>query len=117
MYNFLKGKTMTGNEFSSIRRYNLITQKQVAKVLNYRSERPIHDLEYQEIVPERIQKILTDLCGLDFQDVQNEEWLKNYIEKIPERFKHRNNFDPLNASNINKIILNNLSIIRKRKEK
>ncbi|HPI20114.1 MAG TPA: hypothetical protein PKY56_07055 [Candidatus Kapabacteria bacterium] len=105
---------MTGKEFSTIRRYNLITQKQVAKMLNYRSELPIHDIEYQEIVPERIIKILSDLCGLNFEDVQNEEWLKNYIDKIPERFKHRKNFDPQYAYNKNKIILNNLSMLRKR---
>ena len=107
---------MTSKQFCTIRRYNLISQKQVARELNYRSERPIHDLEYQEIVPDRIVRVLSELCELKFEDIQNEEWLNNYIEKIPERFKHRNNFNRLSIYNKNKICLNDLSLMRKRKE-
>ena len=108
---------MNGKEFQIIRRYNKLTQVYLASLFGYTSKNIIVQLERQEIVPERFIKVLAQQADLEFEKLLDDDWLKEYVAKIPQRFKERKIFDPLLASNTNKVILNDLSMIRKRKLK
>lgn len=105
---------MTGKEFQIIRRYNKLTQVFMASLFGYTSKNIIVQLEEQEIIPERFIKILAEQTNLEYKNLLDDDWLREYVAKIPQRFKTRKIFDPLDVSNTNKIILNDLSKIKKR---
>jgi len=105
---------MTGEQFSIIRRYNKITQSYLSSLFGYRTDYCVRELERQEIIPERFVKKLAEQTDLEFEKLTDDNWLKDYVAKIPQRFKERKIFDPLSASNTNKVILNDLSKAKNR---
>ncbi len=105
---------MTGEQFKIIRRYNKLTQVFLSSLLNYETNFVIWELERQEVVPERFIKVLAEQTDLEFEKLTDDDWVKDYIAKIPQRFKESKIFDPLDASNTNKVILNDLSRAKNR---
>ena len=100
---------MTGKQFQIIRRFHNIYRMEIAQLLGYNSSSTIKRLEKQERIPESYIKILAERSSLDFEKLCNDEWINDYVAKIPQRYKTRKIFNPLSIYNTNKICLNDLS--------
>jgi DNA-binding XRE family transcriptional regulator len=59
---------MTGHEFKTIRRWNAITQDQIAKKIGRKSRATIYHLEQREIIPERYIILLSEMIRIDLID-------------------------------------------------
>lgn len=105
---------MTGKQFQIIRRFNHIYQMEIAQILGFKSAMTIKRIEGEERVPERYIKIIAERCSLDFEKLCDDEWVNDYVNNIPQRYKTRKIFNPLSIYNTNKICLNDLSKNRKK---
>ena len=76
---------MTGKEFKAIRLHNRIKDHQFAKLFN-KSKNFVYEMQNMEFVPE---VAIYELGKLINRDLQNEDVLKNVLQKIPEKYLNK----------------------------
>ncbi len=103
---------MTGKQLNILRRFNRITQKDLANLFGYSTPKIVQVLESEEFIPDKFAIILAEQCNLKSENVLDDEWLKAYIKKVPEKYTSRNNYNKYSIHNRNRVILNDLSRIK-----
>lgn len=78
---------MTGKEYQYIRKFNKVSQIDVAKKLGLKSNYAISMIEKEELVAERLIQALSDLTGISVKNLLDDQWVAGYCEKIPENYK------------------------------
>lgn len=81
------GENMTGLEYQYIRKFNKVSQIDVAKKLGYKSNSQISMIESETVVADRLIHALADLTGISVKNLLDDQWVAGYCEKIPENYK------------------------------
>lgn len=78
---------MTGLEFKYIRKFNKISQIEVANQLGYLSNYSISQIEEEEFVSDKHLHILSELSGISMKNLLDDAWVEEYCKKIPIKYK------------------------------